>query len=71
MGRDDKLLYHNLLKSLCDGLDKIIEDNTFQDVEYKKNVTTISSFLEFLKAGASVTSEFVGDKKINFTIEMK
>lgn len=67
----EKYRYDKLLESLCKGLDGIIDNNTFKEAKYKKNVAAISAFLEFLKGGANVSTSFNGTDKVDFIIEME
>ncbi len=67
----EKYRYEKLLESLCKSLDGIIDNNTFKEAKYKKNISAISAFLEFLKSGASVSTSFNGTDKVDFIIEME
>ena len=71
MENQDKYMYDKLLNYMCNELDKVIDKNIFVDVKYKKNVMAISSFLEFLRAGATIETKLTENNKIEFILKME
>jgi len=71
MKNQDKYMYDKLLQVMCNELDKVVDKNIFIDVKYKKNVIAISSFLEFLKAGATIETNLTEDSKVEFILKME
>lgn len=67
-----EILYVNdTIKTLCDIMDKVLKSGNINTIESKQKLCAISSFLEFLKAGADVTTETLENNMLAFIINMK
>lgn len=71
MNRSDKDNFELLINFLCNNLQSIISKEVIQEKRYKQKLYAVSSFLEFIKAGASVSVLPVENGKVMFVIDMK
>lgn len=62
--------FDKILSILCEGVGRAIDENKIIEVKYKQKLLAISSFLEFIKAGAQVKMELSEEGKPIFIINM-
>lgn len=63
--------YDELLDNICNSLDRAIEDETITDLAIRQKLSALSSFAEFIKAGADVRLDDLKDNIIKFNIILK
>ncbi len=71
MKDSENIEFYNFIKCLSNYIDDVIKKNTFESNEYKQKLYAISSFIEFLNAGASVRVLPIENNNISFVISMK
>lgn len=70
-GLEENIKFNKVLTVLCSELDKIITSNVFDSTVNKQKISAISSFLEFIKAGADISVLPIDDNKATYIVEMK
>lgn len=67
----EKQYVNDTIKTLCDIMDKVLNSGDINTITGKQKLCAISSFLEFLRAGADVTTETLENNMLAFIINMK
>lgn len=62
--------FNKILSILCDGVERAISENKIIELQYKQKLLAISSFLEFVQAGADIRMEIGDDGKPKFIVNM-
>lgn len=68
---EEKKYINEAMNLLCDVADKIINSGSINSIEGKQKMYAIASFLEFIKAGADITTETKNSNTVAFIINMK
>ena len=63
--------FYEFLNILCSAADDFIDKNDQSDLLINKKIFAISSFLEFLKAGADVDTFPIEGNDVTFVIKLK
>lgn len=67
----EKQYVNEIMNVLCNITDNILNSDILNSIENKQKMYAIASFLEFIKAGADVTTETIDSNTISFIINMK
>ena len=67
----EKQYVNEIMNVLCNVTDNVLNANGLNSAENKQKMYAIASFLEFIKAGANVTTETIDSNTISFIINMK
>lgn len=67
----EKQYVNEIMNILCNVTDNILNSNNLNIIKNKQKMYAIASFLEFIKAGADVTTETIDSNTISFIINMK
>ena len=62
--------FDKILNILCEGVERAIDENKIIELEYKQKLLAMSSFLEFIKAGAQIKMEVNEEGKPTFVVNM-
>lgn len=68
---EEKITINEVVSLLCNYTEKIINSGSITSVEGKQKIYAIVSFLEFIKAGADITTETIDSNTVSFIINMK
>ena len=68
---EEKITINEVVSLLCNYTEKIINSGSITSVEDKQKIYAIVSFLEFIKAGADITTETIDSNTVSFIINMK
>ena len=68
---EEEKYINEAINLLCDVADKIINSGNINSIEGKQKMYAIASFLEFIKAGADITTETIDSNTVSFIINMK
>lgn len=71
MENNEELSYKNTLNQVCTTLDLAIENSNIQSKELRQKLFALSSFAEFLKAGADVETNGINNNVAEFKIILK
>ncbi|MBQ7140219.1 MAG: hypothetical protein IJO32_01795 [Bacilli bacterium] len=59
------------LSHLCKNIDSVIEKDIYKEYAIKQKLYALSSFIEFLKAGASLDVLPIENEKVTFIINIE
>lgn len=62
---------NEVMNVLCNVANNVLNSGNINSIEGKQKMYAIASFLEFIKAGADVTTETIDSDTVSFIINIK
>lgn len=62
---------NEVINVLCNVADNVLNSGNINSIEGKQKMCAVASFLEFIKAGADITTETKDSNTVSFIINMK